>query len=357
MTSNPERAPTPAPSTGPRIEDLAYVHLFDMEDGPPPRKLVGPFGSPAGLTLFFGDGGSGKSIVVETLALSVASGRALIKGVAPTLTGPAGWLDFENRGRQTRNRAGRLLEGRAPVIYIACGNAIWDERDRIRAICAAEGIALLVVDSVGYAVGSVHGPKDDEAARYFAMAVHDLGLPTFAIAHVPKSGADPKRPYGSAFWHNGATQTWSVEKTGVAGHLVRLRNHKDNDGQLADPVSLRIDWGERIRIEPDSPVPGDDHLVAVVESLGIATSEQVIVQLRTDGWTIAARALPDRLLGLVRQGRIRQSGKTKGTRWLAAAQVPQDPMSNAGDGPSPGLPYRVPNRASGGGSRARRGAE
>src|SRR4051794_10996324 len=140
---------------------LNYTPLFDIDDGPAPPKIVGPFGSPDGLTIFFGDGGSGKSIIVETLALSVAANSDLIPGMLPTISGPIGWLDFEAKRRQTRHRAGRLIEAAAPVIYVPCTGALWEEAERITRIVEAEGLVLLAVDSVGYAMGSKYSASTD----------------------------------------------------------------------------------------------------------------------------------------------------------------------------------------------------
>ena len=95
-----EKKPPDGP--GPNVEgddawhgELRYRRLFDIRDEPAPPKIVGALGSAEGLTLFFGDGGSGKSILVLTMLCSVAGDTELIAGMAPTLSGPVGWLDFE----------------------------------------------------------------------------------------------------------------------------------------------------------------------------------------------------------------------------------------------------------------------
>jgi hypothetical protein len=89
------------------------------------------------------------------------------------------------------------------------------------------------------------GPPEaaEVAVRYFA-ALRQLGLGSVSIAHTTKATDGEGKPFGSAFFHNGARLTWLFKKQqDIGGRLtVGLFNKKANTGPLAPPVGFAIDW-------------------------------------------------------------------------------------------------------------------
>ena len=354
----------PPVDSGPSVQgdpdwhgDLRYTRLFDLADEPAAPKIVGPFGAAEGSTNFFGDGGSGKSILVLTLLASVAAKRELIAGMAPTIEGPVGWLDFEGRRRPTRQRAERLLGGPAPIIYIPCYGAFWDEQERIKRIAEVEGMVAYGVDSAGYAMGGKFSAKDDEPARYFKEAVTDIGLPAFVVAHVARDASERSKPFGSAFWHNGSVQTWAVEKVAMPGHVIRLTNHKDNDGPEVAPVWLEIEWGDRIVLRNVKAALGDNDLIRAVQTIGPATTSGIREWLSNNGWIVSPGTLADRLAKLAASGQIGRSGSTRNTRWLRVSPEASNGAPNASGPSSDSSPNGRRNGSRMGRERADGGAE
>jgi hypothetical protein len=187
-------------------------------------------------TILFGDGGAAKSYLSLYLA-----GRLAERGMR------VGIFDWELAGEDHRDRLERLFsDGMPRVMYARCERPLVYEVDRLRRIVKEQDLEYLVYDSVAFACD---GPPEaaEVAGRYF-RAVRQIGAGSLHIAHVSKGENADQKPFGSAFWHNGARATWYAKladgsaETGTL-HLG-LFNRKANLGKVRPPVGFRVHFDE-----------------------------------------------------------------------------------------------------------------
>lgn len=181
--------------------------------------------------IVFGDGGAAKSY----LALYCA-GRLEQAGIRVALA------DWELAVDDHRERLERLFPGDLPgVRYIRCDKPLHHEVDRLRRIVADEGLRYVIFDAIAFACD---GPPEaaEVAGRYF-RAVRQLDVGSMHIAHVSKAEGADQKPFGSAFWHNGARSTWYVklaEPSPGAPLSMGLYHRKANLGALRPAVGFEI---------------------------------------------------------------------------------------------------------------------
>jgi len=193
--------------------------------------------------ILFGDGGAAKSYLALYLA-----GQMAMRGVRPAL------FDWELSGEDHRERLERLFGPEMPEIqYVRCTRPLVDEADRLRRIVREEEIGYAFYDSVAFASD---GPPEaaEVAARYF-QAVRQIGVGSCHVAHVTKAQDGDQRPFGSAFWHNGARATWNVKLgdtlPGSNQITIGLYNRKSNLSGLRPAVAFEIAFdAERTSFRP-----------------------------------------------------------------------------------------------------------
>lgn len=196
-------------------------------------------------TIWFGDGGTGKSLLSLAAALAIHTGRGDLLGIMPTATTRVAFLDFELEAWEQRDRMARLVGSDMPdVVYRRCVGSLREQVDSLRRMVRDEQIGFVVIDSVGPACG---GPPEDSAtALGFFEGVRMLGVGALCIAHVNRSG-DTEKPFGSGFWHNSARSTWYVRKEQEVGEsrlTVGMFNRKANLGPLSRPIGFELDFAD-----------------------------------------------------------------------------------------------------------------
>jgi hypothetical protein len=259
---------------------LEATYLDDMDAGPVPAQILGPLIAGEGVTVLFGDGGTGKSALGLAACIAKATGEEVIYGL-PVRGGqaPALFLDWEHHTRATVRRKAAIYPGRCPVLYYAPSRPFADEYDRIAALVAAEGIGLVVADSIIPALPGRTSPKDAEAAAAFCNPANALGVPVLALGHVThEQSADPTMPFGSRFFHNLARMTWSAKREPEEGHVVRLVNRKANDEAIALPFLVELTWGERVELRRVDLVPEMQTVADKIEA-ALATGPLTVRQL------------------------------------------------------------------------------
>ena len=181
----------------------------------------------------FGDGGAAKSY----LALYIA-GRLAQRGIVPAL------FDWELAGDDHRDRLECLFGSDMPDIrYVHCARPLVHEADRLRRIVRDEAIAYAVYDSVAFACDGP--PEAAEVAQRYFQVVRQIGVGSLHIAHISKADGADQKPFGSAFWHNGARATWNVKlaaDTMPSGNQITigLYNRKANLGGIRPAVGFEI---------------------------------------------------------------------------------------------------------------------
>jgi hypothetical protein len=183
-------------------------------------------------TIVFGDGGASKSYTALYLA-----GRMAKQGIRVAL------FDWELAGEDHRDRIERLFGPDMPqVMYVRCERPLTSEVDRLKRIVRDHRIEFAVFDSVAFACD---GPPEaaEVAGRYF-RAVRQVGGGSLHIAHISKGENADKKPFGSAFWHNGARSTWFAklaEDSQEGDELqVGFFNRKANLGRLRPAVGYVV---------------------------------------------------------------------------------------------------------------------
>ena len=209
---------------------------IDLREMPRPQRddeikisgLVFPSRHPA---ILFGDGGAAKSYTALWLAGLLAE-----RGMGVAL------FDWELSGEDHRDRLERLFGAAMPkVLYCRCERPLSAEADRLRRIVRDGNITYAIYDSVAFACDG--RPEDAEVAGRYFRAVRSIGCGSLHIAHITKGEDNDRRPFGSAFWHNGARATWfvqAVEPGSDKESALRLGffNRKANLGALQPAVSL-----------------------------------------------------------------------------------------------------------------------
>ena len=192
--------------------------------------------------ILFGDGGSGKSL----LALSIA-GELAARGV-PTL-----YADWETSPGDHRDRLEQVFGAEMPPVhYVRCEWPLVHEADRLRRLVLAHQVQYVVLDSIAF--GCDGPPEAAESASGYFRGLRRLRVGALLIAHINKQENGDKRPFGSAFWHNGARATWFIKRSDADGDSGRMTlavfNRKANTGPLLSPRGLRVSFGDaRIGIE------------------------------------------------------------------------------------------------------------
>jgi hypothetical protein len=174
------------------------------------------------VTVWFGDGGVGKSYLALYAAGSLAAQGFRVL-----------YADWEmSRGRHGHRLKELFGFGLAQVpdgvFYVSCESPLVQlGQDLIHQI-AKHRIDFVIVDSVARAC---HGDAErNEVATTYLGTARGLGVGSLHIAHVTKSTAQTAdKPFGSVFWHNGARETWSVlhapdySRDGAVGLVMQQR--------------------------------------------------------------------------------------------------------------------------------------
>jgi hypothetical protein len=231
---------------------VAVVGGRPIQSAGPARDLDPwlPHGHPS---VLFAPGGSGKSTVAAAAAVSLEAGVEVIPGFRPPRRQRVLILDWESCADDWSTLLAGVSEGaglEAPrIAYLAMTRPLADDVERVAEVVSERSIGVIVVDSVGLALGmgrDVGDPAD--AVLRLHQAIRHLRVTSLLLDHV--SGADiatgtnaASRPYGSVYKLNAARDVWELRREheprdGVA--QVLLIHAKANLSGLHAPIGLRI---------------------------------------------------------------------------------------------------------------------
>jgi len=194
-------------------------------------------------TILFGDGGDLKSYTALYWATRLAADGLRVL-----------YADWEFSGEDHRARLEQITGRDMPELwYVRCERPLTAETDRLRRIVREEAIDYWIADSVTFA--SDGPPESAEVAAGYFRAVRQIGIGSLHIAHITKGENGDQKPFGSAFWANGARSTWFAKRSTGSADLSRISvglfNRKSNLGPLARAVGYAIEFdSERTTFTP-----------------------------------------------------------------------------------------------------------
>lgn len=190
--------------------DLAGVEVSDDDAYLlPPYVIDGPVASG-----IFADGGTGKSLLALTMALSVATGEVLLNS-QPSRCSPVLFLDWEWDETAHAERLQALALGYgidipAEMIWYRHEIAsILEGARAIRRFVAEHSIGLVFVDSLGFARGGE--PESAELTIKSFSAMRSFGVPVVFVDHIAKHSLDRTHSFGSVYTRNSARLMWRLD--------------------------------------------------------------------------------------------------------------------------------------------------
>jgi hypothetical protein len=282
------------------------VDLREVDLRARPRWLYAPYVEHGGPSIFFADGGSGKSMLALALAVSISTGRPLLGGELACVEKPVPvlYLDWET---DSQTHAARLraicagadppIETLPPIFYQRMSTSLVEGAASVRRRLGELSAGFVIVDSIGPARGGVTGDGSSETIRLH-NAGRGFNVPWIGVDHITKSKeGDKTKPFGSVYEHNLARLTWSVEKAPDSSEgklIIALTNHKANNGRLVPrrgynvtieedaegwPLLIRYD-GVDVRDVPGfvGKLSQRDQLVSVLKG-GALTDAEVVAAL------------------------------------------------------------------------------
>jgi hypothetical protein len=268
-----ERGPRIVPGKASAPSDLDAVRLADIEAREPGELRHGRW-DPADHSVLFGDGGAGKGVLV---AYDVA--RLSREGEVVLL------LDYERHAELEWRPRVETFGGDLERVYVVHpDDAIWHVADEIIRLIDALDVTWVIVDSVAYACLGAEVEKSVTATRYSA-AIGKLPAPVISLAHTTKAEADPKHPFGSVFWSNGARITIGMSVLDDGTRI--LKNRKTNQRAPFHAIELDWSWSEEGRLplrltERRAVVTLMDRAWDALAS-GAMTSEALLAAVNGDG--------------------------------------------------------------------------
>lgn len=216
------------------------------------RWLVEPVIPYGEVTVLFGDGGTGKSLLALAVGLHGLLGHPMgawhVGHVERML-----YLDWETDSQTHRERLyglTRTLEVPGPesILYRALARPLTDMMAVVRADADRHKPDLIICDSLAPACGPE--PEGADAAVRTLMALRTLPGTKLVIAHVSKASAEQSRsrPFGSVYVQNIARSVIEVRRLESEDEedsvTVSLYHRKSNSGRLAKAAAMAFTWGD-----------------------------------------------------------------------------------------------------------------
>ena len=195
-------------------------------------------------TFIYGQGGIGKSWLALYLCALVDNG--LTKNGLNADVGNSLYVDWETDKATAEGRAWAIKRGDPDIHegwglrYFAAQSPLVDWIDTLADHVAAEQFDLVVLDSVGMALGGDAG--SDEKVLAFMAALRTLQTTVLLIDHMTK-GADSedRGAFGSAYKKNQGRSMWEMRQAADGELTMGLYHRKANNSRLSPPVGLSLE--------------------------------------------------------------------------------------------------------------------
>jgi len=236
------------------IEQIAYRTLEEYRIGEPtvklgtlpprvkPRYRLYPFILEGERVVFYGFGGSGKSKLSQFMALMVQNGIETL-GMR-TVPGNVLILDWESSSYIVDEWMTALQSGLGMIdlelpLYRYCTRGLADDIETVQQIILDNDIQLVIVDSVGMAIGG--DAESQDMTRGYFNALRSLKISSVSIDHKAKKG---KGIYGSVYKENIARATFEFRAHRDPGSSilnVGIFNRKANDTPIIPARGFKLD--------------------------------------------------------------------------------------------------------------------
>ena len=230
--------------------DAGSRYLGTSPEPPPMQWLVRGLIPARFTTNLYAESGQGKSYLVLHLALCLITGRPFAG--EPVLPGEVLYLDWELDRDTAEYRWWKVCRGAGYNTAISKGLAyermvkpIHEAYENIRAMVAEQKPVLVVVDSLGKALGN--DPLDPKAVIRTYALLDNLGVAVLVIDHQakPQSGDgdySARWEFGSSYKRHYARSSLQLQRTGDNGEAVGLvlRHQKSNFGALHPDIHFAV---------------------------------------------------------------------------------------------------------------------
>lgn len=232
--------------------------LLDISADPENKKVkyllepILPLDMP---TTLFSQGGKGKSIVADYIAVLVQHGETGRGGLnlIPQPTNVL-YLDWEADAEVHRRYITAIEKGlgldHQPILYLNCEQPLSYYVSHLRQLVKEQAIGLIIIDSqMAATAGNPQGMTEAQVAGQYYNDLRSIGCTTLTIDHVSKQsmGGDmaTATPYGSVVKYNRSRSQYELKQTQEpeADYIeMALLHKKFNLGKLSKPLGIRIDF-------------------------------------------------------------------------------------------------------------------
>jgi hypothetical protein len=281
-------------------------------------------------TSWFGEGGVAKSLLALHLGLTVAESSRSYWMAFAVKTVPVLYLDFELDADEQHRRALDLAAGMQlkaiPENFYYLSVAMMPPVQAFMLAaeeCRRLGIGLVIVDSVGFALGGDSESAKDVLDFYRAciQPLKDAGASPLLIDHQAKiikgEKYSDKQAFGSVYKTNAVRSSFQIRGDHEQSEITATFTHKKNNfGWKEKDFSLKVAFGkEKITVErleeavpnPDREPSKKDLVLRAVEELGRATAETVARHTGID-----LKTVQNAFTELLRVGALGDTGTKQG---------------------------------------------
>ena len=244
------------------VGECVYEAIHDTLEGSPPVELTAGDAKPpgwivqdlvgdVGATSLVGFGQTGKSMLALAAACTVASGNDVWLGLAPLVTGPVLYLDWEASCEPHKWRLKQLCQGaRQPeprgVWHMPQSQPLYRGATAIAKHAAHRDAVLLIVDSVMLARGGGDTYGHEGTLNLYA-ALSQIGVPALLVDHRAKN-AETAGPWGSVINYNSLRLAWGVTSAASADGIdLTLKRIKANYHGAARDLAWRLRFADQNR--------------------------------------------------------------------------------------------------------------